>query len=296
MARNKNWKSWVILGAAAITMLSSGAVVIASNFGFKMNRAVWSRFALAQTPKRENWVSVPYNSYANPKEVCNALGTTALQVSVAKFNPLTGLFTDGQGETGFAFTCNGAGPGCAVGQTCVPLPTHVGLRIRDTRTNVGDSLGVYGGILVGSSDETKALPNIYGQFLAGGAPKKENWISVPYHTTWIKAADVCTTFGIAGLGLGSVSRYNADPAATTVTTYSCTGATNNFSLVIGEAIIVRKNTPTTANQGNGNCGPNVCIGGTNAGTVCTGNPGACLGGGTCSTGLRDLCGVLPPHF
>jgi hypothetical protein len=103
-----------------------------------------------------------------------------------------------------------------------------------------------GSVLVGSSNETMPLPKIYGGFSGPAAPKKDNWISIPYHTTMTRASDVCTLVGLTTLLSGSVIRVNGDPAAPAATTTCtcsttvCTG-TNNFSLVMGEAVLVRKN-------------------------------------------------------
>jgi hypothetical protein len=245
MLRKSSWKTWVILGVAVAIMTASGSMMMASNMGFKINKQMWAKEVAAQSPKRDNWISLPYNNpYPNPKALCSTLGYSGLQQSIRKLNPATGTFADGSGDTGFNFTCNGAGPGCSAGQTCNPMPTNVGLLVRNTLTTVGDFTG---SVLVGSSNETQPLPKIYGGFVASGAPKKDNWISVPYHTTWVRASDICATVGLTTLLSGSIVRVNGDPAASTaVTTCNCSttvcSGTNNFSLVMGEAVIVRKNT------------------------------------------------------
>ena len=52
MARNANWKTWVILGVAAAILIPSGGLVMASNMGFKINKQLYPSFILAQAPKR----------------------------------------------------------------------------------------------------------------------------------------------------------------------------------------------------------------------------------------------------
>jgi hypothetical protein len=287
-------------------MAASGSFMMASNMGFKINKIFFNSGTTSPPAgKFLNWVSLPYNNpYPNPRSLCDAMGfpsggITNLNISVAKLNPATGTFVDGSGETGFTFACNATGPGCAAGQTCNPMATNAGLLIRNNKVGQPPSGSA---IFVGSSNETQPFPTIYGADAAcGNSAKFDNYISIPYHTTAVKASDLCTAFGMTTLLSGSVIRVNGDPAAASPTTTCacsttvCTAA-NNFNLVIGEAILVRKNTPNASGQGNGNAGPNICVGGTNPCTDCTGNPAACLGGGTCSTAKRDLSGVLPTHF
>jgi hypothetical protein len=264
MLRKTDWKSWLILTLVVTIFVTSGGFVMASNMGFKINKRLFESFLASAAPKRDNWVSIPFSHpYATgAKALCAALGYTSLQQTIRRLNPLTGTFADGSGcvggtndgtvctgnpalclggavctpETGFNFACNLAGPGCAAGQTCVPLSGLNGFLVRNAAATPTS------GILVGASNESVALPPIYGNFKATGAPKKDNWISVPYHTTWVTAKDVCTTVGLTAALSGAVIRINADPAASpTVNTYTCSSTALGFNLVIGEAVLVRKN-------------------------------------------------------
>jgi len=263
MARNVNWKTGVVLVLAVGIIASAGGLLMASNMGFKINKQIFVGVATA-APKRDNWISIPYNHpySANAKALCTAMGLSQLGSSIRRVNPLTGTTADGSGcvggtndgtvctgapalclgggvctpETGFLFNCNLVGPGCAAGQTCSPLKGELGYLVRGAATSPTTS------VLVGSSNETQPLPPIYGNFKSTGAPKKDNWISVPYHASWVTAKDVCTTFGLTAALSGAVIRINADPAAAPNSiTYTCSSAALGFNLVMGEALLVRKN-------------------------------------------------------
>jgi len=221
MSRKMNWKSWAILGLAVAVLAASGTLVMASNMGFKINKQLYNSYVLAQSPKRLNWISLPYTSpYNNMKALCNAMGTSSFTVTVYQLNPVTGI--------GSQMPCGLSLPN--------PLDPTRGVRV--TATGPVDPTNV---VMVGSSNETQALPTILGGFILSQAPKKENWISVPYHTTWVVAEDVCVSLGL-GMGQGSVIRINGDPAAINIVTHPCGLVfASNFSLVIGESVLIRKN-------------------------------------------------------
>jgi len=68
---------------------------------------------------------------------------------------------------------------------------------------------------------------------------------VPYHTTWVKANDICVTLG-ATLINSAVSVARIDPAGNT-TTFGCGSSATlaaNFNLVIGEGVRVLKTNTT----------------------------------------------------
>ncbi len=219
--RQVNWKSWVVLGVAVAVFATAGGLVMASNMGFKINKQVYAGFILSAAPKRDNWVSIPYsNPYPDAKKLCVAAGASTSGFTIVQINPTSGT--------------NLVNYPCSL-STVVALDPTRGIRIRNTGatpTNV---------VMVGSSNESQALPTVLGGFVLSQAPKKDNWISVPYHTTWIKGEDVCVSMGM-GSGTGSVVRINPDPAAATnLISHPCGNTTiNNFSLVIGEAVSVRK--------------------------------------------------------
>jgi hypothetical protein len=262
MVRKIDWKSWIVLGLVVAFFVTSGGLIMASNMGFKINKQLFAAFSAGAAPKRDNWISLPYNNpYPTAEHICNAFGFTGLQ-RIIKENPITGRNDNNCGclggtnagtecgvppgtpasclgggvctcgETGFNYLCSGAaGPAAASG---------AGYLVRGTAA----SPVTVSGILVGSSNETQALPTMYGSFKAAGAPKLEGWISVPYHTTWVRSSDVCVSLGLTAALSGSVTRINADPLVSPNTiSHNCPSiGTNEFNLVIGEALLIRKNT------------------------------------------------------
>jgi hypothetical protein len=228
MSRQMNWKSWVVLGLAAAVLATSGGLVTASNFGFKINKVFYPNFNQIQAPKRVNWISLPYNSpYTNAKLLCNALGSSAAGTTIFQLNPSTGAGLTSPSPYPCSFN------------TVSALDSTRGVRVQSSGTTPVNA------VLVGSSNESQAMPTILSGFNLTAAPKKDNWISVPYHTTWVKAEDVCVTIGITGVNpnTGNVIRVNGDPTTGSNTvSHPCGNTTiNNFSLVIGEAVDVRKN-------------------------------------------------------
>jgi hypothetical protein len=224
MSRNANWKSFVILGVAVAILITSGGLVMASNFGFKINKIFYPNGVslTTQAPKRDNWISLPFNSpYTDTKKLCTALGAS-LTTQIAQLNPSTGTLS----------------PNVSCAATAAALNPLAGIRVR-----AGATPNTAGAVMVGSSDESKAWPTILGGFTPSQAPKKDNWISIPYHTTLVTAENVCTYLGLA-TGQGTIIRINADPAASgNAVSHPCGNTTIfNFSLVIGEAIDIRKTT------------------------------------------------------
>src|SRR4030095_868635 len=186
MLSKTNWKAWLVLGAAVALVLASG-VVMASNVGFKINKGLKTPF-LAPGPAGDNWISLPYNSpYNNFTNLCNAFfaaGAPKANTTISRLDASTGLFTH---------------VSCLAG-SAAPLVPGQGLRARITTVTLPSV------ILVGSSNEATAFPTFFGGFIAPG-PKGDNWAGYPYHTTWVKASDVCGSLGL-GLGQGTVSRID----------------------------------------------------------------------------------------
>jgi hypothetical protein len=223
MISKATWKVWVIMGAAVALFVTSGGLLMASNMGFKINTALQNGF-IAPGPKGDNWRALPWNS---PNTTYTALcttfanaGATKANLSLLTINPATGVST----------TVN-----CAVGNAAL-IPVGGGIRVRVSGAAAPASPANV--VLVGSSNETAPFPTIQGGFLAPG-PKGDNWLAIPYHTTSTKASDICTTFGL-GVGQGTVTRVESTTGV--ATNFSCGLAANNFNLVIGEAVRVRKTT------------------------------------------------------
>ena len=221
MVSKANWKAWVVLGAAVALFATSGGILMASNMGFKINTALQNGF-LAPGPKGDNWRSLPWNSpNTTYTALCNAFaaaGATKANISLTTIDPTTGTPTT---------------VACALGNATA-LVAGRGIRIRVSGAVAPASPSNI--VLVGSSNETAAYPTIQGGFLAPG-PKGDNWIAPPYHATYTTASTVCTGFGLA-VGQGNITRIESTTGLPT--THNCGLAANNFNLVVGEAIRVRK--------------------------------------------------------
>ena len=189
---------------------------IASEMAFKFNKPLTPGFVLGAAPKGDNWLALPWsNPYPTYTRLCAFLGLGA-NGNLTQINPATGALTN---------------VSCAVGSAASVDPTR-GVRLRIT------GAAPVSRVLVGSHNSGLALPAIVGGFLAGTAPKGDNWISLPYHCAWRKASDVCTALG---LGLPSGTTVSKVDAATgTVTNFTCGGLGTNFSLTPAQAIRVRK--------------------------------------------------------
>jgi hypothetical protein len=258
MLNKSNWKAWIVLGLAVAVLVTSGGLLMASNVGFKINKAL-TFVSISGSQKAHNWVSLPYNHpYTNVNGICTALvakGATKATTFVEILNGSTGNVQVGSGN-------------CNLSQTATTSLNggQVGVRIRMTSTPAIGNI-----VLVGSSNESLTTPTLFVPPAIAGSQKGHNWISVPYHTTWAKASDVCASIGFPCVGgtpcaaiiaLGNqVARIDATTGNTS--TFVCGNiATNpaNFSLVIGESIRYLR-------------------------TTCAGGSPTC-----------DIAPFLPPHF
>jgi hypothetical protein len=228
MISKANWKTWVILGAAVALFVTSGGLLMASNMGFKINTSLKNNFALGAAPQGDNWRCLPWNSpntnFTNLCATFTAQGAFKNNVSAFVSNPVTGGVTNVQ---------------CSVGSgTLISAPTGIRIRINGTGACPGASCSPSNVVFVGSSNETASFPAIIGSFALGAAPKADNWICPPYHTTWTKAGDVCTAYGFGVGSQTTVTRIDANTG--TLTNFQCPNIGTNFSLVIGESIRIRK--------------------------------------------------------
>lgn len=218
----------VVLVAA--TMLVAGSMAVASNTGFKINKGL----RLVQTTdtgqKGSNWVSIPYfNPYNNGTDFCTQTGLRSALAGnttlLAKLDPVTGSTQ--------SVNCASAG-GFLITQ-------GQGVRIRPAAI-VGGVANPPSIIIVGSHNPSLSLT-----IPKPGAGQIGNlWFSVPYHTTAVTAADLCSSIGLTSTGLinkGSVSRLDPNSGSTTVGTCNTSSATN-LVLSLGEAVTLRE--PTAA--------------------------------------------------
>lgn len=211
---------WIMAATAAVAVVAGG-LALGSNMGFKFN----AQIAAAGTPlpKGDNWLTVPDNSpYTKANIVCQQLGLVSTGANtgraiVSRLNAATGVPQ--------TYTCGGS--------TALAFAPVVGEAIRVRNP------GLLNGILVGSDNPN----NTTTISASGGAlPKGDNWISVPYHTTAVKASDLCADIGLvstgANSGRGTVVRLNATTGVPQ--TYTCGGSTAlAFTLVTGEGVKVR---------------------------------------------------------
>jgi hypothetical protein len=217
--RKMNSQFTMAVALVAVTLLVAGGVAVASNTGFKINKPLVVAGAAAVG---NNWTSIPYfNPYTNGAVLCTQLGLVSTGIargSLTKIDPATGGTTSANCGTAAANTFT--------------WPAGQGIRIRNGGTTPPTSA-----IIVGSHNPALSLtiPK------AGTGNIGSFWFGVPYHTTAITAADLCTSIGLtaSGIARGSVGRLNAITGA--FTSANCgTAAATTLTLVLGEAVRLRE--------------------------------------------------------
>jgi hypothetical protein len=202
----------------------AGGLAIGSNMGFKFNAQILS--GVGASPKFDNWVSLPDNSpYVKANNVCNSLGLTstgaaASRAVVSRLISSTGVLQ--------SYTCGNSTLGAFT------LIKGEAIKVRNNVT--------INSIVVGADDPSNTIPIQTG---AGASPKFDNWVSVPYHTTAVKANDLCLDMGLtstgAAAGRGVVSRLISSTGV--LQSYTCGNSTlGAFTVTVGEGIKVRNAT------------------------------------------------------
>lgn len=221
MRNEKTSRLTVAVLVVAVAMLIAGGASVASNMGFKMNKPlVFSGAGQIGS----NWTSVPYNNpYGNAGQLCSQTGLTSALLPRATITVLN--------ETTGAFTQVSCGTPAANGLALIP---GKGLAIRQSSTPAGAPSSI---IIVGSHNPSLSLtiPD------AGAGQIGSFWFAVPYHTTAVTAADLCSSIGLtsATLPRATVSRLN--PSTGAFTQVSCgTAAATGLSLVLGEHVALRE--------------------------------------------------------
>jgi hypothetical protein len=253
MVSKGNWKAWVVVGTVVALFVVSGGLLMASNMGFKINKGL-SRGNVANSNIGVNYVSIPNNNpYSTFRGMCKAFvdqfgfttaGASSINVEQILVNTVN---ANGSARNVNCFTCCGDA-------TCTKNPADVncnhslvqdgtvsgGLhatRIRISGTTATSPVNI---VMVGSSNESQLTPGLLQPSIAN-TNVGHNWLSVPYHTTWLKAADVCTSLG-ATLINSAITVSRIDPAGAT-TSFSCGSSATlatNFNIVIGEGVRVLK--------------------------------------------------------
>ena len=219
--RNKKSHLTMAVVLVAATMLVAGSVAVASNTGFKLNRALV--VTAGSSAVGNNWTSLPFfNPYTNGTVLCQQLGlvsTGAIRGQITKIDPNTGGTTT-------------ASCGTLAQTNAFTLAQGQGVRIRNGGTGAPTSA-----IIVGSHNPSLSLtiPD------SGNGNIGSFWFAVPYHTTAVTAADLCNGIGMTSAGAlrGSVGRLNATTGA--FTQVSCgNAAATSLILVLGEAVRLRE--------------------------------------------------------
>jgi hypothetical protein len=259
MVSKRSWKAWVVLGVAVAVFVTSGGFLMASNMGFKINKGL-SRGNVGNTNIGVNWISLPYNNpFVTFRGLCAAFvaqnafvfptpGPGAVNVEQILISEPP--FASGTARNVTCLSCcltaacvSGAGGNCdqPLVQDASGGGIH-GVRVRITGTTSPNSPTNI--VMVGSSAETQNSAGLFAPTFTN-TNINHNWISVPYHTTWLKANDVCVTLG-ATLTNSAVAIGRIDPAGVT-TTFNCGASatlTANFGIVIGEGVRVLKTNTT----------------------------------------------------
>lgn len=230
-----NQKSRLTLAVVLIaaTVLAAGGAAVASNTGFKINKALFPT-STASANKGNNWTAMPYfNPYPNGNVLCLAMGlrtagvggvTITTAATLTRIDPITGAAPSGIcGTTAGTFT----------------WPAGLGVRIRNTTAATGP-VAPSSAILVGSHNPSISL-NIPPTD-AANANKGTFWFSVPYHTTNVNGQDLCNSIGLVSTGnattRGALLRANADTGSPQ--NGVCGSTASGIALVLGEAIRVRQ--------------------------------------------------------
>jgi len=213
MNKVKSLRLSVAVVLAAAVILAAGGAAVASNMGFKMNRALVGNTSTSG----QNWVAFPYNNpYSTIKNFCTQSGLPAALTSTATITTINPV--NNQPSTVTCFS--------AAAQL---LPTDcTGIRVTLPPNTVSSI------IVVGSHNPTRscALP-------ANTAGSGQFWFNVPYHTTAVTARDLCQQMGLASslTSTGQITRINA--ANNLADTRTCFSATSTgLNLVLGEAVRV----------------------------------------------------------
>jgi len=213
---------WVIAATMAVAMVAGG-LAIGSNMGFKFNAQIVA--GAGASPKFDNWLSLPDNSpYVKANNVCTSLGLTATGANstrgiVSRLTSSSGAFQN--------YICGTSTLGAFT------LVKGEAIKLRNPLT--------INAIVVGADDPSNTIPVQAG---VGASPKFDNWISAPYHTTAVKASDLCTDMGLTATGVNSargvVSRLTASSGA--FQNYICgTSTLGAFAVTVGEGLKVRNN-------------------------------------------------------
>lgn len=211
---------WLIAATVAVAVVAGG-LAIGSNMGFKYNAVITGA---APAPKGDNWFSFPDNNpYPKASNICTSLGLTTTGLNTGRAIVSRMITSSGTLQS---YTCGTA--------TATAFNTIKGEAFRIRQPNT-PSLNA---IIVGSDDPVNTVAIETGS----PAPKGDNWRSVPYHTTAVKASDLCIDMGLITTGLnsgrGTLSRLVTSTGS--LNTYTCgTTTATAFPITVGEGVRIR---------------------------------------------------------
>jgi hypothetical protein len=218
-----NSSKWLIAATAAVAVIAGG-LALGSNMGFKFNAQIHPGVLPSPLPEGDNWVSLPDNNpYNKANLVCQHLnllsaGINSTRGVVSRLISSSGVFQN--------YTCGT--------NTALAFAPVVGEALK-----VRNPAAILNGILVGSDNPNNTTPLV----ATGGAlPKGDNWVSVPYHTTALKANDLCADMGLTATGVNSTRGIISRLTASTGVFQNYTCGTNTalaFGVTTGEAAKVR---------------------------------------------------------
>jgi len=239
MLKQTSTRLVVLVVAAAIVIVAAGGGAVASNMGFKINKALVLPPAVGATANQgRNWVSIPYNQpYTTgciapatagcAKAFCDATNLTACggvgATLLRNLNAVTGATTSS--------SC----PSAALPNLGNNFPLIAGqfLDVRPTASCVTTNI-----IIVGSHNPSLAITvPASGAGLVG-----RKWFAVPYHTTAVTTRDLCVQAGLSlAIPAANITRLNPTTGNNTNTPCSANPGAN---LVLGEGVQITQ--PTTA--------------------------------------------------
>jgi hypothetical protein len=208
-------KYTALVGTATAIMLVFAGIAVASNMGFKLNRALIQLDGGGAAAS--NWVSLPYNNSFADATALKADITNATLVS--RWNAASAQFED--------FT--GSAP-----RTDVNFSVNAGTAY-SVKVSADQSW-----IVVGSHAPGTGVSVIQ---LDGGGAAASNWISVPYHTTSTNATALKAEIPNSTL----LSRWNPTAAQFEDFTGSAPRTDVNFTVAAGEGYSVKVSTNSTWN-------------------------------------------------
>lgn len=204
------------------------AIALGSNMGFKLNYPLVTNTA----SNNLNWVALPYFYQTNPtsQTICTDIGDSG-GAGDCPINTATQVVWFDTANNAYATTYS-----CA-GKNAFNLVPGRGYQVAVTAACTWK--------MVGSHDDTYDTTQGIS-FYANTAANNLNWIGIPYHTTAVDSAALCTQINAACSNIATQVVYFDTANNAYSTTYSC-GGKNPFNLVPGMSYQVAVTAASAAN-------------------------------------------------